>query len=76
MIFGFNRQWKFLSNFYITDVVYNIIVYPSAEAALQAQKDPSRAQEFINLSPKQAKALGRKVTLRSDWGRLNEELYS
>ena len=36
MIFGFNGQWKFLSNFYITDVVYNNIVYSSAEAAFQA----------------------------------------
>ena len=74
MIFGFNGQWKFLSNFYITVVVYNNIVYSSAEAAFQAQKDPSRAQEFINLSPKQAKALGRKVTLRPDWEAIKCEI--
>lgn len=67
MIFGFKGKYYFLSNYYSCPVTYQGITYQNSEAAFHAQKDPSRAREFCNLNPSQAKRLGRKVNLRSDW---------
>jgi len=60
-------NYFFLSNFYPCDIEYNGYHYGSVEAAFQAQKCPGREQEFVNLNPSQAKRLGRRVRLRSDW---------
>lgn len=67
MISGFFGPMRFLSNFFESKVSYNGLNFTNAEAAFQAQKNPDKACEFVNLGPKQAKALGRKVHLRSDW---------
>ena len=63
----FGGEYQFLSNFYEAPILYNGITYRNAEAAYQAQKCTDRAQEFANLSAKEAKRLGRKVSLRADW---------
>lgn len=65
----FIKNYYFLSNFYQSEMEYGGIVYQCAEAAFQAQKvtDDAKKQEFANLLGNQAKALGRKVELRSDW---------
>ena len=63
----FNNEYDFLSNFYQSEVNYKGNTFYSVEAAFQAQKDPSRSHEFRALNPSDAKKLGRKVTLRSDW---------
>lgn len=60
---------KFLSNFYPITIVYNGLTFGSVEAAFQAQKCPERAHEFCSLSPRDAKRLGKRVPLRSDWER-------
>lgn len=70
MINEFRGKYFFLSNFYTDEknpIIYNGISYICAEAAFQAQKDPSRSKEFSNLLPNKAKALGRRVNLRPDW---------
>lgn len=67
MISGFFGPMRFLSNFFESQVSYNGLIFTNAEAAFQAQKDPNRACEFVNLGPKRAKSLGRRVHLRSDW---------
>ena len=63
----FDGEYRFLSNFYETPILYNGITYRNTEAAFQAQKCTDRAQEFADLSAGEAKRLGRKVTLRPDW---------
>lgn len=63
----FKNENYFMSNFFEASVSYEGKVYRNAEAAYQAQKDPARAGEFIMLKGNDAKALGSKVTLRSDW---------
>ena len=63
----FKGEYYFLSNFYNTPVEYNGLKYLNNEAAFHAQKDLSRAEEFVNLPPNLAKRLGRKVNLRKDW---------
>lgn len=69
MIDVFRERNAFLSNMYVTPVVYQGVTYPSAENAYQAMKcsDPADYQKFINISPSEAKKLGKKITLRRDW---------
>ena len=66
-ILEFKGQYFFLSNFYEVPVFYNGLQFKSSEAAFQAQKFPSRASEFCNLSAISAKRLGRAIPLRGDW---------
>jgi len=60
---GFIDSLYFLSNFYPCKVGR----FSCSEAAFMAQKDLLRADEFVGLTGKQAKSLGRRVNLRSDW---------
>ena len=63
---GFRGKYFYLSNYYSELVEYNHKVYKNNEAAFHAQKDVSRANEFTNLIPRDAKRLGRSVKLRDD----------
>ena len=69
MINRFKDEYFFLSNFYEAPVTYCGITYKNNEAAFQAQKCKSRDEQmrFANLSPAEAKKLGRRVELRKDW---------
>lgn len=69
MINSFRGTYYFLSNFYNAPIVYNGISYQNNEAAFQAQKclNDNEKLMFSTLSPSDAKKLGRKVVLRSDW---------
>ena len=74
MIKQFIKEYRFLSNFYISNIEYNGLVFMSAEAAFQAQKCPGIAKSFTRLSPNKAKARGRSVQLRSDWESVNDDI--
>lgn len=65
----FVDRYDFLSNFYLVPITYDSLTYTSSEAAFQAQKttDLRVRMQFQGLSPRQAKAFGRKITLRPDW---------
>lgn len=66
---NFKNEYAFLSNFYITNIIYDSISYTNTEAAFQAQKTFSMdcRKQFTNLMPNEAKRLGRTIKLRSDW---------
>ena len=68
-ITAFRGKYFFLSNFYEISVKYKGILYHNTEAAFQAQKciNESDKIKFSNLNPSEAKKLGRRVNLRSDW---------
>ena len=68
-IFGFKGEYRFLSNFYETPITYEGMTYPSVENAYQAAKSIilEDRQKFVNISSKEAKSLGKKITLREDW---------
>lgn len=68
-IIGFTGKHFFLSNFYERDVTYEGVTYKNNEAAFQAQKliNEKEKQRFSNLSPSEAKKLGRSIELRKDW---------
>lgn len=67
----FRNEYFFLSNFYGSPITIKIAdhtyTFRNAEAAFQACKCPERAGEFVHLSGKEAKRLGRRVLLRSGW---------
>ena len=76
MIDSFRDKYFFLSNFFPCVIRYREVSYRSVEAAFQAQKiDTALPEEmrktlqrrFSDLSPDQAKHLGRRVELRPDW---------
>ena len=71
MIDKFEGEYAFLSNFYDCPVNYGL-TYRNCEAAFQAMKDPNRCTEFVDLHASRAKALGRKVRLRSDWEEIKD----
>ena len=61
-IFGFFGSFSFLSNFYILEsgIFVNEMYYPSVENAYQSYKYPQgQRTQFINISPGQAKKLGK-----------------
>jgi len=70
MIEKFSGKYRFLSNFYMAEVVYEGITYPSTEHAFQAAKSLSLTERrFIHKLKKasEAKKAGKKVKLRPNW---------
>ena len=69
MIKDFTEKYFFLSNFYNCYLTYEGIIYCSTEAAFQAAKtlDINERKRIAKLGPSDAKKVGRKVVLRSDW---------
>lgn len=71
MIDQFTKQYRFLSNFCPTPLVFEGAKYPHAEAAYQAAKCAEPKDKLIfqdpSIEPQRAKALGRKVALREEW---------
>lgn len=63
----FRGKYFFLSNFYPAPVTYLGQSFKNNEAAFQSAKCPERSNEFLSLSPSDAKRLGRRVRLRNDW---------
>lgn len=67
---SFQGEYYFLSNFYPCFITHNGLPFRSSEAAYQASKvgDSIEAMRaFTDLSARDAKELGQKVQLRSDW---------
>jgi ribA/ribD-fused uncharacterized protein len=66
----FIKDWKWLSNFYETEVTFEEKTYPTVEHACQAAKttDLEERETIRQLkTPVEARRYGRKVKLRDDW---------
>lgn len=65
----FQREFRFLSNFWPAPVALDGVVYPSVEHAYVAAKtlDLSARHVILNSTPGEAKRYGRTLKLRSDW---------
>jgi len=59
---NFTGEYAFLSNFYLCNVTYEDIAYPSAETAFQSAKCLNEKDriKFKNMQPSEAKQLGKK----------------
>ena len=69
-VLGFEGQYKFLSNFYPSEVEFEFVKYPTVEHAYQAAKTCDYQQRMKiqqAITPGAAKRLGRSVTLRENW---------
>jgi ribA/ribD-fused uncharacterized protein len=72
----FQGEYRWLSNFEPVQVEYCGIVFPTVENAFQAAKcsRPYDMPMFLAISPGQAKRLGRKVDIRSDWDDIKRDI--
>ena len=72
-IYRFEKEYRFLSNFWRCDILFEDITYPTAEHAYQAAKttDQEIKQIFAKLpSPADAKKLGQTIELRRGWDKM------
>jgi ribA/ribD-fused uncharacterized protein len=70
LIDSFRGEYRFLSNFWPVEVVFDDVVYASVEHGYQAAKTLSpmhRAYVRQAETPGEAKRRGRKVAMRQDW---------
>ena len=77
MIDAFQEEYRFLSNFYKSPLVFEGETYPTVEHAFQAAKTDDaeeRATIRANANPVIAKRKGRKVTLRADWEEVKRDV--
>lgn len=77
MINEFQGDYRFLSNFFMTDVVFEGDHYPSSEHAYMAAKTTDatiRMQITRCATPKEAKSMGRKIQLRAGWEGMKQQV--
>jgi len=70
MIGPFKGKYRFLSNFWPCEIVFEGLKFPSSEHAYQAAKtfdDTIRKQIASAATPGKAKRAGQQVELRPDW---------
>jgi len=70
VIDSFRGKFRFLSNFYPSEVEYEGVKFPTVEHAFQAAKslDAKTRRKFVSLeTPGDAKRYGNDITLRNDW---------
>jgi ribA/ribD-fused uncharacterized protein len=76
-ILTFFGEHRFLSNFFVAELVWDNIVWPSSEHAYQAAKTLDRS-ERIRISqlktPGAAKKCGKTIQLRPDWEAVKVEI--
>ena len=72
MIREFKGEHCWLSNFAPCKIMLDGEEYDSVENAYQASKtlNHSERMKFKNITPGQAKRLGRKITIRDDWSKV------
>jgi N-glycosidase YbiA len=74
---NFTGEYRFLSNFYPSQIRYEGITFAAVEHAFQAAKTHERSERLriaSSRSPGAAKGLGRQVKLRKDWESVKVEI--
>jgi ribA/ribD-fused uncharacterized protein len=69
---SFQGEFRFLSNFWPAEVVFEGVTYPTVEHAYQSAKtfDMTERRRIAALpTPEEAKRAGRALKLRDDWDR-------
>lgn len=77
VIDGFEGKYSFLSNFYASEINFMCHKYKTAEHAYQAAKavDLGDRNHIIEApTPDQAKLIGRKIKIRSDWEQIKDKV--
>ncbi len=73
---GFFNEYSWLSNFYEASVEWDGREYPSTEAAYQSAKtlNINKRVKFTEMSPRQSKREGRRLTIRFDWDDVKDQV--
>ncbi len=74
---SFFGRYRFLSNFYPCEMDVAGVRYPTLEHAFQAEKTTNMTEREVirnAKTPGQAKALGRRVTLRGNWNEIRVDV--
>lgn len=73
---GFFEDYRYLSNYHECKVGYDGEIYTSSEAAYQAAKTLNKVERepFTKMTPSESKKAGQKVTLRSDWEEVKNQI--
>lgn len=73
---GFQGPHRWLSNFHPSLIRYEGLTLDSVEHAYQSAKcaDAAERHQFRHITPGQAKRLGRRVHIRSDWEDVREQV--
>lgn len=77
MINEFKGDYRFLSNFFMTDVMFDGQIYPSSEHAYMAAKTTNEAARWLIrncTSAADAKKAGRQLTLRDGWEGMKQQV--
>lgn len=74
MINSFVGQYRWLSNFSISHVLYDTKFYPTVENAYQAAKTTGSRIPFETCSPGVAKRLGRRIKIRCNWDNMKIDI--
>lgn len=79
-ILFFQDEYRFLSNFWMCDLVFEGITYRSSEHCFMCQKtfdEELQLQIRMAATPSKAKIIGRTVPLRADWEEVKvDAMYS
>lgn len=76
-IASFEKEYRFLSNFWPCEIRYGGFTFPSTEHAYQAAKTldmEDRRRISLAKTPGEAKKMGRAVTMRPDWDDVKEQV--
>ena len=79
MIDRFTGDYAFLSNFAVSRIEMDGLIYPTVEHAYQAAKTLNAQQRGVirvAMTPGKAKRLGRKVDMRPDWHKMKLDIMS
>lgn len=76
VIDSFEKEYDFLSNFYVAPVDIYELKGVSTESVFQAMKSLNiqERNEIASCLPSRAKRLGRKVNLRQDWDDIKDDV--
>ena len=77
MIDRFNGEYAFLSNYSTSNFRIDYVLFPTMEDYFQANKADNQ-NDYLHIAyaptPGEAKRLGRKIQLRSDWEEIKDEV--
>lgn len=72
----FKGEYQWLSNFYPVKIYVSCFMFPSVENAFQALKEKDQKKRFLyqNISPGEAKKLGKKADLYPNWDNIKVQV--
>jgi len=76
IIKGFFGDYRWLSNYHVSPVIYEGIEYGSSEAAYQSAKcdDLYIKSQFKNMTPLESKSLSKRIPIKKNWDTIKKQI--